>query len=116
MKSSEYKTRMLRETMPAGVDFKKPVIANATRWWGKFKMLERFLYLKQGITKMVQHSEVLEMVRGRAGSKEFLSKLFWRQVECLEEIFRVLNKLSVKSQAERTETRSRIVSWIHETH
>lgn len=115
MKSNEYHLHMLEEAMPRGTNFKKPLLANATRWWGKFRMVERLIYLKEAIMAMLDDPADLQNIRDRVGSQLFLGTKFWLKAQSYKEIFGILNKLSVKSQGEKKETRSRVVSLIHET-
>lgn len=112
IRASEGRIHQLEKSMPDGVKFKMPLLGNATRWWGKHKMLERFLYLKKALEMTAETNGLDSLKEMLSAPDDFLQKKFWMRITCYNDIFSVLNKLSVKSQAEKKETRSRLVTWI----
>lgn len=116
-RESQSRINELEKAMPSEQKFLKPTHGNKTRWWGKYKMVERLVYLKPAFDRLMEQPEYLEDLKLRLSPPEdFLSEKFWMRVMCYKRIFAILNKLSVKSQREKTETRSRLVTWLSVTH
>ena len=115
IQGSAAREQQLSNAMPEGKSWLSPLQANKTRWWGLCRVLKRVIHLKEALIHSAEQNGVAAMRDTLHGPADFLSRAFWLRVDEYARIFECLNKLSVQSQAEKTETKSLVVGWIFET-
>lgn len=114
IRCSQAQLEELTKLLPQNVEFRIPKLGNDTRWWGKYLMIERVLYLKQGLHSLAEEIGVSNVQTSINATEDFLTFAYWKRIGEYKKIFETLHILSVKSQADQIETKSRMVRLIRE--